>query len=112
MQSGCPIYDATEPSCFVGVNSFCYFPVRGEFFLLNRMPWTGEQRAYAVETLLVTGSTRTALRALRRQWGSRHLPTRRTLERWARDFRSGQLPGQAPPRAHHPRVDPAVLRSI
>ena len=76
------------------------------------MAWNGEQRAHAVETLLVTGSTRAALRALRRQWGSSHLPTRRTLERWVREFRQGQLPGQAPPRAHHPRLDPAVLRRI
>ena len=76
------------------------------------MAWNGEQRAHAVETLLVTGSTRAALRALRRQWGSSHLPTRRTLERWVREFRQGQLPGQAPPRGHHPRLDPAVLRRI
>ena len=76
------------------------------------MTWSGEQRAYAVEMVLVKGSTGAALRALRRLWGPHHLPTRRTLERWVQDFRHGQPPGQAPPRAHHPRTEPAVLRRI
>ena len=76
------------------------------------MIWSPVERTHAVEVSLVQGTTGAALRALTREWGRQRVPTRRTLERWVREFREGLRPGQAPPRTQPPRVPRAVLQAV
>ena len=58
------------------------------------MVWEVQQRVHAVEVLLRSGSPERALRELRREWGRRGAPPRRTLLRWVNQFRQhGTLRG-------------------
>ena len=76
------------------------------------MSWSPQQQAHAVEVLFQRGSVANALRLLRQEWGRRAVPERRTLARWAQEFRQrGSVPGAAP---HHrgPMVDQTAAAAV
>ena len=76
------------------------------------MTWNAVQRAHCLETYFRSNSWEQALRTLRREWGRRSVPGRRTLQRWVNSFRERGVLSHAEHRAHGHRTPTTGLRKI
>ena len=76
------------------------------------MTWNAVQRAHCLETYFRSNSWEQALRTLRREWGRRSVPGRRTLQRWVNSFRERGVLSHAEHQAHGHRTPTTVLRKI